>query len=45
LEIVVALSLVQVPPALTAAEAVTEVELPIRAIIASQTRRRFIWKL
>jgi hypothetical protein len=45
LEIVVALALVQDPPALTAAEAVIEVELPINAITASQSKDFFISKL
>jgi hypothetical protein len=45
LEIVVALALVQDPPALTAAEAVIEVELPINAITASHSKVFFISKL
>ena len=45
LEIVVALTLVQVPPALTAADAVTTAELPTRAIIASQSKVLFMNRL
>ena len=44
-EIVVALTLVQVPPALTAADAVTTAELATRAIIASQSKVLFMNRL